>query len=79
MPDEDINEMQRIWNDTKEKVKKGIYSKFMGLADSHVGHVRPHGTKDETYPTPEGGEEGKKSFWLNSRYIKQQINKKLNL
>ncbi len=80
MPDEDINEMQRIWNDTKEKVKKGLYSNFMGLADSQVGHVRPHGrTKDDTYPTPEGGQEGKKSFWLNSRYIKQQINKKLNL
>ena len=79
MPELDIHEMKAIWTDTRDKIKEGRYKNFMGITESHVGHVRPHGTKGETFPTPQGGCEGKKSFWLNSHYIKKIINKQFNL
>lgn len=79
MPELDIDEMRAIWSDTRDKVRMGLYKDFMGITDNYVGHVRPHGTKGETFPTPQGGSEGKKSFWLNSHYVKNIIIKQFNL
>ena len=77
MPISDLDgSMYRVWLDTKEKIKQGEYKKFIKISDGEIAHIRPkaQNSKDLTI-TPQGNKERKKCFWLNSKYIKEQINK----
>lgn len=76
MPLSDLNFAEFIWNDTKNKVENGDYSHFLTKTSkenvdmgNNVCHVRPHGTKGQTVPTPQGTNELPKCFWLNNDYI----------
>lgn len=76
MPLADLLFAEFLWNDTKDKVKNGDYSHFLTKTskenveiDNNVCHVRPHGTKGQTVPTPQGTNEQPKCFWLNNDYI----------
>ena len=76
MPLSDLNFAEFIWNDTKNKVEKADYSHFLTKTSkenvdmgNNVCHVRPHGTKGQTVPTPQGTNELPKCFWLNNDYI----------
>lgn len=76
MPFSDLSFAEFLWNDTKNKVEKGDYSHFltkMSKENADIGnkvcHVRPHGTKGQTVPTPQGTKEQPKCFWLNNNYI----------
>jgi len=43
-------------------------------ADEKMCHVRPHGRNaEDTLPTPSGGRAVRRSFWLNQRYMAQQL------
>ena len=79
MPLDDIERMKQVWLDTKKKVTQGVYENFIGITQHPIGHVRPHGTKGATYPTPQGQSQKRQSFWLNSSYVKGIIIDKLNL
>lgn len=76
MPLADLNFAEFLWNDTKKKVEEGDYSHFLTKTSkeniergNNVCHVRPHGTKGQTVPTPQGTNELPKCFWLNNDYI----------
>lgn len=76
MPLSDLCFAEFLWDDTKNKVKKGDYSHFLTKtneenirANNNVCHVRPHGTKGQKVSTPQGTKESPKCFWLNNDYI----------
>lgn len=76
MPLSDLNFAEFLWNDTKKKIENGDYSHFLTKTSkenveigNNVCHVRPHGTKGQTVPTPQGTNELPKCFWLNNDYI----------
>lgn len=79
MPTDDIEKMKQVWLDTKNKVIAGEYESFIGITDDRTGHVRPHGTKGATYPTPQSLTQKRQSFWLNSSYVKKVVVKELQL
>ncbi|KHO38481.1 DNA mismatch repair protein MutH [Clostridium tetani] len=77
MPISDLNDsMYRVWKDTVSKIKKGDYDNFIKISNGEIAHIRPKGqnTKDLAF-TPQGTKERKKCFWINARYIKEQIEK----
>lgn len=75
--DEDLTEARRVYVRTRQLIKDNDYNHFPGMKGfdgkgSHV-HVRPHGTKNETCTTPQETQEGKKSFWISNRYVRQVL------
>lgn len=85
IPVQDLEEVQKVWKQTKETIKKGVQitevnGKFKNnlpsASENPVAHVRPHGkNRDDTYPLPDGRELTKQCFWLNNTYIAKQISK----
>lgn len=77
MPILDLNNsMYKVWSDTTNKIKQGDYNNFIKISDGEIAHIRPKGQNvKDLAPTPQGTEERKKCFWLNARYIKEQIEK----
>ncbi len=77
MPIEDLEgSMYKVWRDTTEKIKKGDYENFIKISDGEISHIRPK-AKDssDVEITPQGTYERKKCFWLNAKYVKEQIDK----
>jgi DNA mismatch repair protein MutH len=77
MPESDVDGACRsVWNETIARIKDGRYSELPKkdyVPGGDVCHVRPHGTKGQTYPTPQGGSFSRQCFWLNQLYIKEQV------
>ena len=79
MPQTDIDKMQELWGNTKEKVLRNEYGSFLTSTQHSVGHVRPHAKNAlDLAPTPQNTMEKKKSFWLNRVYILNVIKNHLN-
>ncbi|MBV4446406.1 DNA mismatch repair protein MutH [Clostridium tyrobutyricum] len=75
MPISDLNgSMYRVWLDTKNKIIDGKYDDFIKISDNEISHIRPK-AKDskDLVISPQGDFQPKKSFWLNARYIKEQL------
>ncbi|WP_045518151.1 Sau3AI family type II restriction endonuclease [Clostridium sporogenes] len=79
MPISDLNNsMYNVWVDTTNKIKHGSYNNFMKISDGEIAHIRPKGrNSNDLAVTPQGTEERKKCFWLNAKYIKEQIEKEI--
>lgn len=74
-PIEDLGEAERVWNETVKRIKNGQADALPRISDSAVAHVRPHARdSSDTLPTPLNGEQVKKCFWLNAKYIEKIIN-----
>ncbi|SDI29709.1 DNA mismatch repair protein MutH [Alteribacillus persepolensis] len=77
LPEHDLeNDVRKVWEATVHRIRNGRASDLPSKSDNkfNVAHVRPHGqNKYDTLPTPDGGEEVKKCFWLNNDYILGQI------
>lgn len=72
MPESDISEAQKVWEDTKTKIIEGDYNHFTKISDNNVSHVRPKAQNvHDTMETPQGTQEKKKCFWLNRCYIEK--------
>lgn len=70
MPREDLEEAHRVWEEAKQRIREGDYAGLPKMKDSPIAHVRPHAqNKDDTSPTPQGGREYKRGFWLRNTYI----------
>jgi len=70
----DMPEARRVWNKARRAVLSGDYSALPKISESGVAHVRPHGRDgDDKMPTPQGGMEVKKCFWLNAKYLQRII------
>jgi DNA mismatch repair protein MutH len=68
--------LKTVWQDTVNKINKGIYSDFIKISDGEIAHIRPKAKDgDDLMITPQGIYEKKKCFWLNASYIKEQIEK----
>jgi DNA mismatch repair protein len=77
MPILDLNNsMYKVWLDTTNKIKQGDYNSFIKISDGEIAHIRPKAQNvNDLANTPQGTEERKKCFWLNAKYIKEQIEK----
>ncbi len=77
MPISDLEgSMHRVWEDTVKKIKAGEYEKFIKISDGEIAHIRPKGRNSaDLMLTPQGTEEKRKCFWLNAKYLKEQIEK----
>jgi len=76
MPYEDRLEAERVWKKAARAIQSGEMNQLPKIKDSSVAHVRPHGrNKADVLPLPNGGSFTKQCFWLNQRYIKEQINR----
>jgi DNA mismatch repair protein MutH len=69
MPYEDRQEARQVWEETRRRISECV-NELPTSKENPVAHVRPHGRDSrDLAPTPCGGYQVKKSFWLNSRYI----------
>ncbi len=83
IPMEDLEEVHKVWERTRQVIKNGVllsydgrvtHNNFPKTTENRVSHVRPH-AKDssDTYPLPDGREMPKQCFWLNRAYIEDII------
>lgn len=77
-PNDAFAEAERVYEDTRRKVRRGVYDQFAPITGldgtGSIFHVRPHARNGaDTYPTPQGGEEMKRSFWITNHYIVNDI------
>ncbi len=79
MPILDLNNsMYKVWFDTTNKIKNGDYNNFIKISDGEIAHIRPKGQDvKDLASTPQGTMERKKCFWLNAKYVKEQIEKEI--
>lgn len=83
MPQEDLNEAEKTWNLTKERINKGVKfwqegqftrNNLPNKPENRVSHVRPHGkNKLDVDELPDGRKMTKSCFWLNAKYIQEQV------
>lgn len=74
MPLKDIEVSRLFWEDTKEKISSNDFNHFIKISDKRICHVRPKAINSfDLMETPFGSMEKKKSYWLNSSYIKEVI------
>jgi len=77
MPYADRMQAKRVWEDTKHLVAthKAEQKYLPKISDERVAHVRPHGANNTTalFPTPQGDMLPRLGFWLNKKYIAEQI------
>ena len=74
MPKDEIERYVRpVWQQTHDLVSIGVFDKFPKTSFNQICHVRPYGNTGEVFPTLRNGDQPKKSFWLDKRYIQAQI------
>lgn len=74
MPAQDLDEAERVWNLTKERVAEGRYDELPKMKESPIAHVRTKGRDSlDLMPTPQGGRETKRCFWLRNKYIEKIV------
>lgn len=75
MPVNDVDTMAReCFEETILRIREDRAEYLPGESENPAVHVRPHGRNSrDVLPTPAGTYVCRKSFWLNSRYIKDQL------
>jgi DNA mismatch repair protein MutH len=74
MPITDMAECEAVWIETKKRIISGKADTLPKKIENRVSHVRPHArNKQDTDIAPNGKLYVKKCFWLNSKYLKEQI------
>lgn len=74
MPNSDLEIAEKFWEDTKYKIANNNFNSFIKISDDVICHVRPKGINSmDLMETIHGTMEKKKSYWLNSSYIKKVI------
>lgn len=74
MPDSDIPEARRCYEQMQENVREGHAEISVKSTENRCCHVRPHGRDShDTRPQPHGDPVVKKCFWLNQGYLQEQI------
>ncbi len=76
MPDRDLLEARRCYEEMQRRVRSGQADRSVKSTENRCCHVRPHGrNKQDVLPTPYGSFETKKCFWINARYIGEEIDR----
>jgi hypothetical protein len=74
MSTEDLeNHVRPVWQKTFAAIDTGDFGNLPKISNSHICHVRPHGSKGDVLPTHQNTYEIRRSFWLDGRYIQDQI------
>lgn len=74
MPPEDIKLAEVFWEDTKNKIISNEFNNFIKITHDNICHVRPKAKNSfDLMETAFGTMEKKKSYWINSSYIKKII------
>lgn len=74
MPDEDVEEPKRCYEEMRSRVARERARDSVKSSENRCCHVRPHGRDSrDTLPTPQGDRVVKKCFWLNAQYLKEEI------
>lgn len=74
MPEEDLREARRCYEEMRERVRQGRADDSVKSSENRCCHVRPHGrNKNDTRMTPYGVPVTKKCFWLNAKYLAEQL------
>jgi len=69
----DLLEVKKVWEETVRRVKAGR-NDLPRSSENPVSHIRPHArNSNDRAPTPCGTMEVKKAFWLNKKFIANQI------
>ena len=75
MNSDDLDIAYKFWELTKDNIIRGDYKNFITIKNNFICHVRSKGINSkDLMETPQGTREPKKGYWLNSSYIKTQIN-----
>jgi len=75
-PVEDLEQAQKVWDETVRLIKEKKANALPRIKDNQVAHVRPHGRdSNDKILTAYGTKEVKKCFWLNAKYIEEQLKK----
>lgn len=74
MPEEDVDEAERCYEEMRRRVIEGRAQDSVRSTENRCCHVRPHGRDSkDTLPTPQGDMVVKKCFWLNAGYLKGEV------
>ncbi|RYJ43716.1 MutH/Sau3AI family endonuclease [Flavobacterium beibuense] len=74
MPIKDLDVAEKFWEHTKAQILNNDFNNFIKISDNMICHVRPKGVNGkDLMETAFGTKEKKKSYWLNSSYIKNII------
>jgi DNA mismatch repair protein MutH len=75
MNSDDLDIAYKFWELTKDNIIRGDYKNFITIKNNFICHVRSKGINSkDLMETPQGTREPKKGYWINSSYIKTQIN-----
>jgi DNA mismatch repair protein MutH len=77
MPKKDLDgEVKRVWSEAQKRIEGKDYENLPKKRDSKICHIRPHGrNKRDVRLTPHSRLEVKRSFFLNSAYISEQLSR----
>jgi DNA mismatch repair protein MutH len=69
---EQLDRIRREWTMFRDQIRSGGAGSLLKESETNAIHVRPHG-RDSTDrdPIPGGGDQAKKSFWLNKRFVQE--------
>ena len=74
MPERDLSEARRCYDQMRENVRSGHAERSVRSSENRCCHVRPHGRDArDTRTQPFGPPVVKKCFWLNQGYLKDEI------
>lgn len=75
MPNNDLDtDVKYLWLDTVEKIKNNDFAHFKKMSETRVAHVRPKAiNQNDVQVLKSGFVAPKKSFWLNKKYVAEQI------
>lgn len=48
MKEKDIDALKLVWQETKDKIKRGEFNNFIRIKDNKIAHVRPKGKNSQT-------------------------------
>ncbi len=79
MPEDDLKDASQCYDQMRDNVLKGRADISVRSSENRCCHVRPHGRDSrDTRPQPFGPPVVKKCFWLNQRYLQDEIGRVLS-
>lgn len=77
MPYHDLAKARVFWQDTRDKVRMGIFDSFMKSDAGNICHVRPKAKDASDVMQTKFGQQKKMAYWLNRKYIFELVSNHL--
>jgi DNA mismatch repair protein MutH len=73
---EQLDTIEREWTMFRDLISEGRADDLPKESETVAIHVRPHGRDaSDVDPTPGGGQQTRKSFWLNKRFVHELLSR----